>query len=179
MQYLGKVEHERFVGSLSVAPVADLDGEKLLWVLFGDIAADGKVVQRDAFIATDSGTTDILGPIESVKALFDATGIQSVLHPDTTEGAPTTLEGYYPCAHSPEIGFGFPSITNSSSVAKNSNSSVSPFSTIFNILPSQLAQNSTDGNCTVAIHGTDEFDNMGPNFWLVGQGEWVCIGLNN
>ena len=31
------------------------------WLLFGDIAANGMVVEKDAVILTDSGTTVIFG----------------------------------------------------------------------------------------------------------------------
>ena len=139
----------------------------LLWDLYGDIAANGKVIERDAAIVTDSGTTVIFGPIDSVQALFDAAGIQSVLHP----GSPTTLDGYFPCANPPELGFGFPSISNATSAQADPSSPVSRFSTIFNILPSQLAESSTDGNCTAVIHGTDQFGSGPGAIWIVGQGE--------
>jgi hypothetical protein len=90
-----------------------------------------KVIGRDAAIMTDSGTTVIFGPIDSIQALFDAAGIQSVLRP----GSPTTLDGYFPCAHPPEIGFGFPSISNATSAQADPSSPVSHLSTIFNIVP--------------------------------------------
>jgi pepsin A len=37
------------------------------------------------------------------------------------------------------------------------------------VLPSQLAENRTDGNCTAVIHGTDEFGSGPGAIWLVGQ----------
>jgi pepsin A len=63
VQYFGEVEYDRFIGPLSVAPLAKTETapEGELWELFGDIAANGKVVERDALIVTDSGTTVIFG----------------------------------------------------------------------------------------------------------------------
>lgn len=169
VQYFGKVEHDRFQGPLSVAPLYGYGRPQggLLWYLFGDIAANGKVIERDAAIVTDSGTTVIFGPLASVQTLFDAAGIQSVLRPNATADSPTTLDGYFPCAHPPELGFGFPSLTN----ATTATGPISHSSTIFNILPSQLVENRTDGNCTASIHGTDEFGSGPGAIWIVGQGE--------
>jgi hypothetical protein len=103
-----------------------------------------------------------------VGALFDAAGIQSVTTPgNAAAGIPTTLTGFYPCDSPPTLGFGFPSISNATTASQNSGSPISHSSTIFNILDSQLAENSTDGNCTASIQGTDAFGEI----WLVGQGE--------
>lgn len=99
--------------------------------------------------------------------LFEAAGIQSVLA--TVDGS-RTLTGYYACAHPPQLDFGFPSISNATAARSDPRSPVSRSSTIFNVL--QLAENSTDGNCTAVIHGTDEFGSGPGAVWLVGQGEW-------
>lgn len=147
---------------MSVAPL--YDGE---WSLHGDITANGKVIEKDAFIVTDSGTTIVFGPLASVQTLFDAAGIQSVVVPNTTADAPTTLTGYYSCSNPPKLGFGFPSASDTAAARANYSSPVSKFSTIFNILESQLAESKNGDNCTAVIHGTDQFD-----VWLVGQGEF-------
>ena len=57
-QYFGKVEHHVFEGELSKAPLY-LPGWQ--WDTYADIAANGKVIERDALVITDSGTTVIFG----------------------------------------------------------------------------------------------------------------------
>jgi len=159
VQYFGEVDTTRFSGALSVAPITDE------WELLGDITANGKVIIKDANIITDSGTTVIFGPLDQVKTLFAAVGITAVTVAGTG-GNPTTINGYYPCAKPPALGYGFPSVSQAAAAAKSKTSSVSHTSTIFNILASELAENSTaSGNCTAVIHGTDAFGED----WLVGQ----------
>ncbi|KAF4630113.1 hypothetical protein G7Y89_g8027 [Cudoniella acicularis] len=160
MQYFGYVDEERFEGPLSVSPVPS-EGE---WSTYMDVAYDGEVLLKDQLMWTDSGTTVMFGPLEGVQAFFDAAGIQSVLHPSTTADVPTTLDGYFSCSNPPTLGFGIPSISNASAASRDPHSPVSHMSTIFNVLPSQLVQNSTGDNCTASIHGTDEWP-----FWLIGQ----------
>lgn len=170
VQYFGKVEYDRLAEPLSVAPVyVDSEGVAQEWLVWSDIAVDGKVIEQDALIVTDSGTTVIFGPVVSVQAMFDAAGIQSVITGNLTTGR--SLTGYYPCDNPPQFGWGFPSINNATSARANTSSPVSHSSTIFNVLPSQLAQNSTGNNCTASIHGTDEFGIGVDTIWIVGQGE--------
>ncbi|KAG0646502.1 hypothetical protein D0Z07_7451 [Hyphodiscus hymeniophilus] len=164
VQYFGTVEHSRFDGALSVAPLFQYEGSPIMWALFGDIAYNGKVIVRDAEIASDSGTTVIFGPVDDVAALFDAAGLQYLIVNSTNPAVPTTLTGYYPCDQPPPFGFGFPSISNATTASENGNRNVSHESTVFNVLPSQLLQNGTGNNCTASIHGTDEFGG-----WIVGQ----------
>ena len=59
-QYFGKVEYDTFEGQLSVAPLY-LPGWQ--WDTYADIAANGKVIERDAMIITDSGTTVVFGSV--------------------------------------------------------------------------------------------------------------------
>ncbi|MCJ1442906.1 MAG: hypothetical protein MMC23_003403 [Stictis urceolatum] len=131
MQYFGSVESSEFTGELTSAPIT---GE---WELQGDIVLNGKVIESGADIITDSGTTVIFGPIDSVQSLFDAAGIQSVRS---------------------SIGLSFPS---SSEQAKEASAA----SKVFNILEEPLAQTKDGDNCTISIHGSDEFGGA----WLVGQ----------
>jgi pepsin A len=56
-QYFGYVAEERFEGPLSVSPVIP----NMEWGTYMDIAYDGQVVERDALMVTDSGTTIIFG----------------------------------------------------------------------------------------------------------------------
>jgi cathepsin D len=62
-QYLGKVEHDRFEKPLSLTSLYydALNNTYFEWAIFGDIAAKGKVIARDALIQFDSGTTVIFG----------------------------------------------------------------------------------------------------------------------
>jgi cathepsin D len=60
VQYFGKVEANRFDGKLSVAPL--FNGEQ--WTLFGDVAFNGTVIEKDVMIVTDSGTTTIFGLVQ-------------------------------------------------------------------------------------------------------------------
>lgn len=105
-----------------------------------------------------------------MQAFFDAAGIQSVLFPNTTADAPTTLNGYFSCSDPPTFGFSIPSISNASAAIHDPDSPVSHKSKIFNVLPSQFVQGSTGDNCTASIHGTDEWP-----FWLIGQGLWNLL----
>ena len=59
IQYFGYVDEERFYGDLSVAPVVPNEE----WASWMDIAYDGKVIEEDAWVVTDSGTTIIFGLI--------------------------------------------------------------------------------------------------------------------
>jgi hypothetical protein len=101
--------------------------------------------------------------------MFDAAGIQSVLTPNTTTDTYPTLSGYYPCDSPPELGFGFPSITNASTEREQYNGNYTHYSTIYEVLPEPLAFVTTGNNCTCSIYGTTEFG----NFWLVGQGQSI------
>ncbi|TAQ83813.1 hypothetical protein B7494_g7863 [Chlorociboria aeruginascens] len=138
-QYFGYVAEERFEGPLSVGPVVP-ENE---WSTYVDVAYDGTVLLKDQWMVTDSGTTVMFG---------------------ASPEDPTTLDGYFSCSNPPTLGFGIPSISNASQASQDPSSPVSHTSTIFNVLSSQLVQNSTGDNCTASIHGTDEFP-----FWLIGQ----------
>lgn len=64
-QYFGKVEHDRFKGPLSVTSLFydayfDLYFE---WATYGDIAVNGKAVERDVIVQFDSGTTVVVGSV--------------------------------------------------------------------------------------------------------------------
>jgi hypothetical protein len=106
--------------------------------------------------------------------MFDDAGIQSAITPNSTADSFPTLTGYYPCDNPPNLGFGFPSITNATSAKKMDNDTISHQSTIFEILPEALAFNNTGNNCTASIFGTDQFRN---GFWLVGQSEFGPIHI--
>jgi pepsin A len=101
--------------------------------------------------------------------MFDATGVQSVLTPNTTADTYPLLTGYYPCDKPPELGFGFPSITNATTAKQEHNSTISHYSTIYDMLPEALAFATNGNNCTASIFGSDEYGG-----WLIGQGQLVA-----
>jgi cathepsin D len=82
-QYFGYVAEERFPGSLSVGPV----NPGYEWSTFVDLAYDGKVIVRDQWIITDSGTTVMFG--------FVSPSVLSCKHPNPlffiTKNAKTDL----------------------------------------------------------------------------------------
>jgi pepsin A len=57
VQYFGYVDEERFEGPLSVGPVAP----GFEWSTFVDLAYNDKVILKDQWIITDSGTTVMFG----------------------------------------------------------------------------------------------------------------------
>lgn len=57
VQYFGYVDETRFKGPLSVAPVVPNQE----WASWMDIVYNGKVIEEDAWMVTDSGTTIIFG----------------------------------------------------------------------------------------------------------------------
>lgn len=57
-QILGFLDQSRFPGSLTVAPLIDE------WVLYGDVALNGKVIEPNRNLFTDSGTTTIQGFVQ-------------------------------------------------------------------------------------------------------------------
>ncbi|KAI9644565.1 hypothetical protein NHQ30_006586 [Ciborinia camelliae] len=142
------------------------------WATFGDIAVNGKIVEKDALLEFDSGSSGIIGPISAIETLFNLTNIQSVLIPSA---AGNTLVGYYPCSTLPTIGLSLPSQSNLTSPA-SSNSS-----TIFNLETSTLSMGHEGNNCTSVISG---FDYGGkPGLWVIGQaffeGKYLDHDLEN
>jgi len=108
--------------------------------------------------------------------MFDATGVQSVLTPNTTADTSSTLTGYYPCDDPPDLGFGFPSKTNATTASQEHSSNTSHHSTIFNMLPEALVYSTSGNDCTASIYGTDGFGEL----WIIGQGlfpatTWFCV----
>ena len=110
--------------------------------------------------------SNIVGPYDAVKSLFDEMGVQAVEQPATAGCVPAVF-GYYPCDKVPEVGLVFGNDSQSFNVEK------SAFS---------LA---TDGsnNCTSTIVGLNSTD-LGP-LWIFGQawmqGKYVDFqqGLKN
>jgi hypothetical protein len=100
--------------------------------------------------------------------LFDAAGIQSILTANTTADTYPLLSGYYPCDKPPELGFGFPPITNATTAMEEHSSKPSHYSTLYEMLPEALAFITAGNNCTASIYGSDEYGG-----WLVGQGQFT------
>ena len=130
----------------------------------GDIANEEEAIERDMVIDTDTGTTVIFGPVDSVATMFDDADIQYFVDNSTDI---TTLTGYYPCENPPKFGFGFPSISDATSARQIARSPVGHNSTIFDVLPTQLAQNRSGNNCTASIQGPSQYGNI---CWVDGQG---------
>jgi pepsin A len=131
--YYGTVGTEEFSGALTSVHI---DSE---WEVTGGVSVNGKTIQQEASIITDSGTTIIFGPTQQVRSIFDVAGIK---YSEYSNG----ITGYYSCNSPPDIGFVFGGKT-------------------FNILDSALAFKMDGGNCTASIHGTSDFGDS----WLVGQ----------
>jgi len=120
----------------------------------------------------DVQIADLSRPIEAVSALFNATGIQSVLQ---TSDSGDVLVGYFPCSNPPTAGFSFPSANNiSSAAAAGANvKNISKESKTFNILADAMSIGPVDAegkNCTSVISGFDVAKL--PGLWVVGQGEY-------
>jgi hypothetical protein len=88
--------------------------------------------------------------------------------PNTMADTYPVLTGYYTCDNPPELGFGFPSITNATTAKEEHNSTTSHHSALYEMLPKALAFATTGNNCTASIYGTDEYSG-----WLMGQGQFV------
>ncbi|PMD39253.1 acid protease [Hyaloscypha variabilis F] len=156
---LGELDSSLYTGDLSVAPIIQQ------WALTGDLALEGKVIAKDILIELDSGTATVIGPIDAVTSLFNATGIQGVLQ-STPDGP--LLTGYFPCDKPPTVGFGFPSASDAAAAANNSTSSVSKKGSIFNIPTNQwAAANNGNNNCTAVLSGANVPNITG--LWVVGQ----------
>ncbi|PQE21908.1 aspartic protease precursor protein [Rutstroemia sp. NJR-2017a BVV2] len=130
------------------------------WFAYGDVVLDGEYVFRDALLEFDSGTTGIVGPISAISALFNASGMQSVLQ---TSPAGDTLLGYHPCSSPPAIGFGLPSQGNLSSM---SSSNISSTSKTFYLENSAQAASKSGDNCTSVFSG---YDFETPGLWVLGE----------
>ncbi|KAL6904512.1 aspartic peptidase domain-containing protein [Trichoderma evansii] len=157
--YLGGVERSCFTGELSAVAMHER-------FIFGDVVVGGKIIQPNATIMIDSGTTVSWGPIELVKEVFDAAGIQSIYR-HNNDTLTTTLDGIYPCDTPPLFGFGFPSESDAFEARSAQSSAISHESSIFNIFPDALAEYSDgQGNCAASIHGIDHEEDS----WILGQG---------
>lgn len=164
---VGELDATQFDGNLTVSPIV------AGWIIGGDIAVSGTVVERDALIELDSGTATIVGPVETVRNIFESIGIQSVLY-NSSSGP--LLTGYFPCDKPPMVGFSIPSQTNTSAAT----GTVSKTSTIFNIPSSVWATvNNGGNNCTSVLSGQDYSDV--PGLWVVGapfmQGRYLDFNL--
>ncbi|KFY74230.1 hypothetical protein V499_05728 [Pseudogymnoascus sp. VKM F-103] len=159
IQILGELDTSLYTGDLVVAPIIEN------WVLLGDLVVGGEVQERDMLIELDSGTATIVGPIVTVSAIFNATGIQGVLR-STSEG--DLLTGYFPCDKPPTVGFNFPPKTNASLAGKDSLSAISMRSSTFNIpLNAWAAVDNGNNNCTAVLSGQNY--EAHPGLWVIGQ----------
>ena len=143
-QTLGAVD-PAYANSLSTVPLSG--GE---WAISGSIIANATTVTRNADIGTDSGTSVVYGPIDTVRSIFQTLNIPISEHQGTDPNSdPSYVYGYTPCDTPPVSQFG-----------------IGLGGTTFNIEPA--AWNAKDNglnNCTAVLQGTDGFGEM----WLVGQ----------
>lgn len=132
--HYGTVATDEFSGELTTVQAQGL------WSISGDVTVDGNSIVSQINIATDSGTTVIFGPTNTVSRVFKAAGITGKR---TSSG---NLEGHYSCSKTPTVGF--------SIGGKN-----------FNIDPKALAFKKDGDDCTASLIGTSNFGGT----WLVGQ----------
>ncbi|KAL3422802.1 Gastricsin [Phlyctema vagabunda] len=168
---LGGLDSSLYIGDITVAPA--ITG----WVIAGDLAINGDIVATDLVIEMDSGTATIVGPLETVSQIFNATGIQGVIS-ETADGP--FLTGYFPCNAPPSVGFRIPSQSNASTLTASAGISVVP--TIFNI-PNDawVAKDNGNNNCTAVLGGQNYA--AFPGLWVVGQpffqGRYIDHDLEN
>ena len=113
------------------------------------MAVGGNVITTNQTIVLDSGTANVIGPIDAVQDLFDAAGIQGVTQ--SLSGCQKVLTGYYPCASPPTVGFKFPAGKGGK---------------VFDIVASAFPEaDDGTGNCTAIVAGID----FAPGLWIVGQ----------
>ena len=120
------------------------------WEITGNIIANGKTVSSRASIITDSGTSVVYGPIDTVRTVFADLKIPTYEHVGTnSQTDPSYLFGYTSCANPPNTEFG-----------------INLGGTTFNIesIPWNAIDNGND-NCTAVLQGTNAFGSQ----WLVGQ----------
>ncbi|KAE8445245.1 hypothetical protein EG329_013617 [Mollisiaceae sp. DMI_Dod_QoI] len=153
---MGELDTEMYTGNLTVAPIY-ITG----WATLMDLAVNGTIVAQDLTVELDSGTATIVGPIEAVSSIFEATGIQGVLQ-NSSSGQ--QLVGYFPCDSPPTVGFSFPSQSNASTAT----GTISKNGKLFDIPTSVWAAvDNGDNNCTAVISGQDTA--AFPGLWVVGQ----------
>lgn len=159
---LGEADSKLYKGELSVAPIIEE------WFLNGDITVNGQIIAQQQLIELDSGTANIIGPIDIVQQIFNATGVTGIM--TNSSGCASTLVGVYPCSQPPKLGFGFPSMNDSA--AASGNSGVSRKSTIFDVPASAFpVTNDGNGNCTSVLAGVNINlpQTQNRSLWVVGQ----------
>jgi pepsin A len=159
---LGEANSGLYKGELSVAPIIEE------WFLNGDVSVNGQVIAQEQLIELDSGTANIIGPIDIVQKIFDATGVTGIM--TNGSGCTSTLVGVYPCSQPPKLGFGFPSMEDAA--VAGGNSGVSQNSTIFDVHASAFPlTNDGNGTCTSALIGVNISlpQSQNRNLWVVGQ----------
>lgn len=159
---LGEADSRQYKGELSVAPIIEE------WFLNGDVTVNGQVIAQEQLIELDSGTANIIGPIDIVQKIFDATGVTGIM--TNASGCASTLMGVYPCSQPPKLGFGFPSMADA--VAADGKSGVNRNSIIFDV-PASAFPSIDYGNSTCASTLTGVNINLpqsqNRNLWVVGQ----------
>ncbi|KAJ5900153.1 acid protease [Penicillium taxi] len=160
-QVLGALDKSLFKGELTTTSIIQE------WVMWADIALNGRIIERNAIVELDTGTATIIGPLDVVIGIFNSSSIPYIV---STSSAGTTVSGYFPCDQPPTLGLVIPSRQNSTDARRDNSNSVSHNSNLFNIAPDQwAATNNGNNNCTAVLSGTDALPYS--NLWVVGQRE--------
>lgn len=135
-QTLGGVD-PTYADSLSTVGTSDQ------WVVPLDVSGGGTQVANQASAIFDSGTTVVYGPIDSVRDLYDALGLQTT---QKSVGGQNYLYATYPCGSPPDVTFGLGGGE-------------------FKIEDAAWPASQDGSTCTATLQGTDGFGDQ----WLVGQ----------
>ncbi|KAJ5757802.1 acid protease [Penicillium nucicola] len=158
-QVLGRLDKSLFQGELTTTSIVQE------WVIFADLAFNGKPFKKDVLVELDTGTGTIIAPPGEVVSVFEELKIQYFIH---KSGDVTTVNGYFPCDQPPNFGISIPSLSNATAAAKADSKLVSHKSSIFNIARDQwVAEDNGNNNCTAIISGTSEITY--PGLWVIGQ----------
>ncbi|PWY90676.1 acid protease [Aspergillus heteromorphus CBS 117.55] len=159
IQVLGELDTSLFEGNLTTTSIIQE------WVIFADVALNNTVITTNIMVELDSGTATVVGPVDEVLSIFEATSIQAVVQ-NTTDGV--TVTGYFPCDSPPTLGFNIPSTANATAAAKADSGLISHQSKIFNIEGEQwIAADNGNNNCTAVLSGANVEGY--PTLWVAGQ----------
>ncbi|KAI0754491.1 acid protease [Daedaleopsis nitida] len=161
----GAMDTTQIIGSVTTLPATHTDS----WTVANSTADNSPLLVVDGnslghiYATFDSGTPNVIGPIEQVRAALDAAGYTIL---EQKAGFVTLALGTYPCSREPaRFGFSFP-----------------PSETVHYIDAGANVLNRTeDGSiCTANILGTST---VGPGEWSIGQtwfqGRYVQHDLDN
>ncbi|CDO72202.1 hypothetical protein BN946_scf184970.g54 [Trametes cinnabarina] len=162
----GEMDQTKTKGPVTVLPTTDQDSWQVLNATEANstvLVVDGKPFAHIVPTLVDSGTPNIIGPLETVRALLQSQGYNVT---EQTNGFVTVALGTYDCARpAARVGFSFPPSTEVHYVDLEAN----------------VLNRTADGRiCTANILGTSTVD---APFWSIGQtwfqGRYVQHDLDN